>query len=416
MTRARRMQCLVSTALSTALCLSLADLAHAQCPAIPASVNDTTGPAGAPPPIARPSPNVTRVAVAPAGTNSPGYCLYRPPSVTSFSDTLIVYIHGAQFGLNNAVPENGALDPMLQTLASLGFHVLYPDVASVLTPFALPVIPLPDWPLQTRNAMTRALNQLSNQGSPIAHLVVSGFSLGARAAPRVAATWTGTPRIELVVAHDPAGKPLLDLAAAFFGGPAASGSQNFAVTGAETSSGVPPLAGVPSSTSLLVVQSNELAVSTDPSARDVFNNLPQIPRFRLLNGAPVPQKNFLRIRNDSSHGTPTQNLISFHESIGALPGPFRVQQTLVGPTEITQLTAIDTFGYLLPLVGSAFEVILGGTLLGYSPLCNERGTGTNNRCSSTRQMGVWTDGIPATTMLNAGDLCLFSEPGCVPLG
>jgi len=329
--------------------------------------------------------------------------LYQPPAVTSFSNTLIVYIHGAQFGLNNAAPENGALDPMLQTLAGLGFHVLYPDVAAI-NPFGNPVFP--DWPSQTRNAMTRAISQLNGQGSPISHLVVSGFSLGARAAARVAATWTGTPRIELLVPHDPAGQAQLNPAPPFA---PPTGSQNFAIT-------LAALAGVPSSTSLLVVQSNELAVSTDTSARDIFNNLPQIPRFRQLNGVTVPQKNFLRIRSDSSHGTPTGNRISFHESIGALPGPFRVQQTLLGPTEVTQLTAIDSFGYLLPLFGSAFEVIFGSTFLGYSPLCNERGTGTNDRCSSTRQMGMWSDGIPATTMLNAGDLCLFSEPGCVPLG
>jgi hypothetical protein len=387
------MHCLLGAALTTALCLSLVDLAHAQCPAIPASVNDTTGPAGVPPPIPRPSPNVTRLAVAPVSGSSPGYCLYRPPSATTLSDTLIVYIHGAQFGLNNAVPENGALDPMMQTLASHGFNVLYPDVTPVGLFF-------PDWPSQTRNTMTRALNQLRNLGNPISHLVVSGFSLGARAAARVAATWTGTPRIELLVPQDPAGQAFLN---PFNGGPF------FDVTQAA-------LAGVPSSTSLLVVQSNELAISTDTSARDIFNNLPQIPRFRQLNGVPVPQKNFLRIRDDSSHGTPTGNRKSFHESIGALPPPFRVQQTFLGPTEITQLTSIDTFGYLLPLVGSSIEVILGAPLFGYSPLCNERGNGTNNRCISTRQMGVWADGIPATTMLNAGDLCLFSEPGCVPLG
>jgi hypothetical protein len=400
MTRARQKQWLLGTALM-ALSLSLADMAHAQCPQIPMRVDDPATPAGAPAPIPRPSPSVGRVPVGPAASDSPGYCLYQPPTRNLFSDTLIVYIHGAQFGLNSDFPQNGGLDAMMQTLASFGYHVLYPDVTAIATP-GFPLFP--DWPSQTTNAMTRGLNQLRNQGNPISHLVVAGFSLGARAAPRVAALWTGTPSIELVVAHDPAGQAELRR----FDPLRLNGAPNFDVTRTA-------LARVPGSTYLLVVQSNQLAISTDRGALDIFNNLPQIPRFRQRNGVQVPQKNFLRIRSDSSHGTPTGNRISFHASIEAMPPPFSSTGAGANAVAITQLTSIDTNGYLRPLIGSAFEAVFGDTLFGfgYSPLCNERGTG--GRCSQTRSMDVWADGIPATPMLNAGDLCLFSEPGCVPL-
>jgi hypothetical protein len=369
-----------------ALCTLGDGLAHAQCPTPPANVAEANPPAGVPQAPLRPNPFVPREAVAAAGATR-GYCIYKPPALTSLSDTMIVYIHGAQ------TAEDGGLDAMLQTLASLGYFVVYPDVAPITSNFFFTTFP--NWQQQTRMVMTAALQRLANQGTPITNLVVSGFSLGAMAAARVAAAWTGPPAIDALVLHDPAGQ-------SFIVGPNQQGGNQFEVKASD-------LASVPSSIFLLINQSAQVVSDPNSSALLIWNNLPQIPRFTQRNGQTVPQRNFLRMRNDSSHGNATGNRLSLHGSIAALPPPFATNPFF----SITQFTSIDSFGYIFPLFGTAFEAVFGSNFLGYSALCNERSTTGN--CALTRNMGTWADGIPATPMRNAGDLCLFNEPGCVPL-
>jgi hypothetical protein len=325
--------------------------ASASCPPIPsAGVADPL--AGVAPAAPHQVTSIARTWHAPSA-GAPGYCLYQPPAS---AQGLVLFNRGWQF-----FGEDGGLDPLAQFLASQGYYVIYPDLdESSLSP-------LPDWPAQGRAAIAAALAELAGHGITITRLAVAGHSLGAVAAMRVAATWTGTPSISAALLAEPAGSSFL---------PSGAGPWDLSAAG---------LSSVSSSLHLLIIQAHSSVGDANSAAVTIWNALPQIPK---TNAAGQFQKNFLRVLDDSSHFwyPPAwhSSLQSQHNSISALP-----------------LTAMDYWSYWNPIFAGIDEAFKGGPSLSGSAYCNVAGAA----CAATRFTGTWVlDGQPATAMQNAADL------------
>ena len=111
---------------------------------------------------------------------------------------MILYLHGYQ-------AEVGAYDPMLQDFAKSGFYVVYPYYP-ILTGALIGGgrEAGPYYPARARAALSDALSTLkAKRNVDIQRVAVAGYSFGAAAAVRVAATWTGSPAIRAIVLHDP---------------------------------------------------------------------------------------------------------------------------------------------------------------------------------------------------------------------
>jgi pimeloyl-ACP methyl ester carboxylesterase len=264
--------------------------------------------------------------------------------------------HGWQF-----FGEDGGLDPLAQYLASQGYYIVYPDLDQST------ISPLPDWASQGRSAIAAALAELAGRGVAITRLAVAGHSIGALAAIRVAATWTGTPRIAAALLAEPAGIRYI---------PSGPGPWDISASG---------LAGIDASMYLLVIQAQSSVADANSAAVPIWNAVSQIPK---TNGAGLFQKNFLRVPDDSSHFwySPAWNmsLQSQHNSISALP-----------------LTAMDYWSYWNPIFNGVYEAFNGVPYFANSAYCNIAGSA----CTATRFTGTWVlDGAAATPMQNAADL------------
>jgi pimeloyl-ACP methyl ester carboxylesterase len=284
------------------------------------------------------------------------YCLYRPPTgVTPLG--VILYNHGAQLF------ERGLHDPMAQWLAQRGYYVVYPHISNGTR-----------YPTQARNALSHALEMLRDTGTPVDRVAVAGFSLGALAAVRVAATWNQEPPIRAIVLHEPAGMKAirwLNVAGEYDLSPAG-------------------LRSIRCDTRLLIVQAQSSAERSNSGALPVWNALSQLAKYAGKAGT-QPNRNFLLVPHDSSHQNtaPFVTLRSEHQVPTAIP-----------------LTSMDWHGYWLALHAAVFEAFFGTPGDGTSSLCNT--SSTSGSCASTRSMGRWLiDGAPATPMSNAADLDLL---------
>jgi pimeloyl-ACP methyl ester carboxylesterase len=374
-----------------------------ECPPIPGE---------APPPFKDKTPDAPEQIIdqnnrhhfeGPGPEEGTGYCLYMPPSA---ADGLILFLHGFQFGA-----EVGAYDPMVQFLAKSGYYVVYaygPDLWS--TGF---------YPQRAIAALNDALSVLKAQYKvDIRKLAVVGHSLGGLAAVRVAAEWKGAIPMSALVSIDP-------------GPPTNSDAmlQLKAIQGSDSWDIDEGLKAIPCATRLLIIQAQSTAneqcicpthqscnCPAQPPCTDgcdltlaqlLWQKLRQIARYTGSSGQ-TPQRNFLRVPNDTSHSNPG------HGVMGITVPSTHLAPTVIPPLSCSvltnwksdygcYLTYMDSWGYWRPTLTAVREAFTGKPdSPDYSPYCSS--TGTAGTCATTRDMGKWVDGIAATPMKNAAEI------------
>jgi pimeloyl-ACP methyl ester carboxylesterase len=321
-----------------------------------------------------------------------GYCLYAP---ASSAKGLILFLHGWQSGF-----EPGGYDPMMQFLATNGYYVVYPYASNVLRDTGA-------YPQRAGAAVKDAMANLKSKGVDIQKVAVAGHSLGGMTTVRLAARWRtlteGLPFPSALVLLEPGGSSNYLLSLLRFMPPPIYDAWKLDPE---------ELASIPCTTRLLVIQAQSTAEDpVDPhehypltTAQLLWQNLPQIARYA---GAPdgtppLPQRNFLRVLNDTSHPG-IDDIKSTHLVPVALP------RVICGIGRRKEdygcyMTSMKYFGYWRPTLAAVHEAFTGQPLEpDYSPYCSSKDmTGT---CAKTRFMGVWqSDGKPATPMLTAAEI------------
>jgi Chlorophyllase enzyme len=305
------------------------------------------------------------------------FCLYSPPSGAE-AHGLILYLHGAE------PLEVGAYDPMLQYLAKSGFYVVYPLVNLFRDEAHYPTL--------AKVALTDALAKLKSlRNVDIRKVAVAGHSHGGAAAVRVVASWTGPPAIQALILHDPSGN----------GGDKCFDSDNSAVCPREWDLSAEELITISCSTRLLIIQAYK-SIGVDPMR--YWRNLKQLARYRGTSGT-MPQRNFLRVRDDESHWRQGIVLKSTHITPGVISPIACAVMTFDDAVDYNgcALTSMDEYGYWRPTRAAAYEAFYDKPIApDYSPYCSSSDvTGT---CAKTRDMGIWQDGVSATPMLNAAEI------------
>jgi pimeloyl-ACP methyl ester carboxylesterase len=312
------------------------------------------------------------------------YCLYEPPSTVAKRGVLL-YAHGFHPPFT---PPNGALDPMFYLVAKAGYYVVLPYVNHPANPWAFEGYAF--YPTLAHDALKDAISYVRSLGASVATVSVAGHSIGGMAAARVAAMWSGSPRVGAIILHEPAGRNFNLLGLHF--------------TFAENWITPLQLSAIRCNTHLLIIRAQtssappETPNTINSAALPIWNNLKQIARFKgHLGLGAKSQRNFLQIAHDTSHPTddaaqPHGYILSDHVTIGRFPPDSMVY-----------------YGYWMTLLNGLSRAHTNSPSE-WSPYCNVSGTATPE-CKFTRFMGSWSDTIPASPMLNAADLNLFASGG-----
>lgn len=282
-------------------------------------------------------------------TGHGGFVLYEPAGRDEQGRAparapVVVYFHGFQTSDNR-----GFLGHLLRHLARKGSIVVYVKQGADARKY----------PANARTAIAAAKEVVGSDGH-VAHdgrVGYVGFSLGGVVALRLAAQKEAPSgwRPGVVVLHDPAGE-----AFAAIGNPTIGGAS---------------LGHLPKATRLLLLQAATSARDPNSSVPVAWAKTPELPT-----------RNWLRIPSDA-HGAPP--MVSNHDASGS--GPDAVTR-LVSP-----LDAVDWWGYRRPTDG-ALAVAFTRDRGSYNPFsagCDP---------SSVRDMGTWSDGVPANKIQNASEL------------